>query len=75
MEQYFFRAKNNTNCFVTIKGNFVFRSIVTTNIQKTLESNTGAEQTYIISKHQMIHKRVYTYISEYYFQKWLYAYC
>ena len=37
-------AKKDTNSFVK-QGNFVFRSIVTTDIQKTLEStNTGAEQ-------------------------------
>jgi len=47
-----FWAKKNTNCFVAIKSNFVFSSIVTTNIQKTLQpTNTGAEHTYIISKH------------------------
>ena len=33
-----FGTKNYTNCFVGIKGNLVFSSIVTTNIQKTLES-------------------------------------
>ena len=45
-----FLAKNNTNCFVTIKSDFVFCSIVTTNIQKTLQPvSTGAEHTYIIS--------------------------
>ena len=49
---YFFWAKQNTNCFVTIKSDFVFTSIVTTNIQTTLQpTNTGAEHTHIISKH------------------------
>ena len=49
---YTFLDKKNTNCFVTIKMDFVFSSIVTTDIQKTLQStNTGAEHTYIISKH------------------------
>jgi len=47
-----FGAKKNTSCFVTIKGNFVFSCIFTTNIQKTWEStNTGDEHAYIISKH------------------------
>jgi len=36
-------AKKNTNCLLA-KSDFVFSSIVTTNIQKTLEfTNTGAE--------------------------------
>jgi len=49
---YTFWAKKNTNCFVTIESDFVFSSIATTNIQKTLQpTNTGAEHTYIISKH------------------------
>ena len=49
---YFFWAKKNTNCFVTIKSDFEFSSTVTTNIQKILQpTNTGAEHTYIISKH------------------------
>jgi len=48
---YTFLEKKNTNCFVTIKNDFVFSSIITTNIQKTLQpTNTGAEHTYIISK-------------------------
>ena len=54
MEQLFvlFWAKKNTNCFVAIKSDFVFSSIVTTDIQKTLQpTNTEAELTYIISKH------------------------
>jgi len=47
-----FWAKKNTNCFVTIKNEFVFSSIITTNIQKTMQpTNTGAEHPYIISKH------------------------
>jgi len=49
MEQvgYTFWGKNNTDCCVAIKGNFVFSSIVTTKILKTLEStNTGAEHAY-----------------------------
>jgi len=47
MEQvvYNFLAKKNTKCFVAVKSNFVFSSIVRTNIQKTLQpANTGAEQ-------------------------------
>jgi len=54
MEQvvYTFLGKKNTNGFVAIKSDFVFSSIITTNIQKTLQPiNTGAEHTYIISKH------------------------
>jgi len=44
--------KNKTNCFVTIKNDFVFSSIITTNIQKTLQpTNAGAEHTYIIRKY------------------------
>ena len=44
-----FGATKSTNCFVTIKGDFVFSRIVTTDIQKTLEStNTGSEHTYLI---------------------------
>jgi len=51
---YIFWAKKNTNYFVTVKSDFVFSSIVTTNIQKTLQPvNTGAEHTYIISKHYL----------------------
>jgi len=47
----------NTDCFVAIKSDFVFSSIVTTHIQKTLESTgTRAEHTYISSKHYVIHK-------------------
>jgi len=47
-----FLGKKNTNCFVAIKSDFVFSSIVTTDIQKTLQpTNTEAELTYIISKH------------------------
>ena len=54
-----FWVKKNTNCFDTIKSDFVFSSIVTTNIQKTLQPiNAGAEHTYIISKHQMIHNHI-----------------
>ena len=52
MEQvvYTFWAKKNTNCFVEIRSDFVFSSIVTTNIQKTLHpTNTGAQHIYIIS--------------------------
>jgi len=46
-----FWAKKNTN-FVANKSDFVFSSIVSTNIQKTLQlTNTGAEHTYVISKH------------------------
>jgi len=49
---YTFWEKKNTNCFVTIKGDFVFSRMATTNIKKTLEStNTGAEDTYITSTH------------------------
>jgi len=47
MEQVVFNfgGKKEHQFFATIKGNFVFSSIVTTNIQKTLEStNTGVEQ-------------------------------
>jgi len=54
MEQvvHTFWAKKNTSGFVAIKSDFVFSSIVTTNIQKTLQpTNTGAEHTHIISKH------------------------
>jgi len=48
---YTFWAKKNTSCFVTIKNDFVFSSIITTNVQKTLQpTNTGDEHTYIISK-------------------------
>jgi len=39
-----FLAKKNTNGFVAIKGDFVFSSIVTTNLQKTLQP--GAEHIY-----------------------------
>jgi len=47
-----FWAKKNTSCFVTIKSDFMLSSIITTHIQKTLQpTNTGAEHTYIISKH------------------------
>jgi len=35
-------AKKNTNCFVTIKGDFVNSRTVTTNIQKTLNSTTDS---------------------------------
>jgi len=48
-----------TNCFDTIKSDFVFSSTFTTNIPKTLQpTNTGAEHTYIISKHQVIHNHI-----------------
>jgi len=46
MEQvvYAFCDKKYTSCFATIKGDFMFSSIV---ITKTLQSpNTGAEHTY-----------------------------
>ena len=47
---YTFLGKKNTNRFVTIKNDFVLSSIITTNIQKTLQpTNTGAEHTYISS--------------------------
>jgi len=37
-----FWAKKNTSCFVAIKSDFVFSSIVTTNIQKTLQPRGGS---------------------------------
>jgi len=49
---YTFLGKKEHQFFVTIKSDFVFSSIVTTNIQQTLQpTTTGAEHTYIISKH------------------------
>jgi len=54
MEQvvYTFGTKRTLIVFVITKGDFVFSSIVITNIQKTLQStNAGPEHTYIISKH------------------------
>jgi len=49
---YTFLCKKEHHFFVTIKSDFVFNSIVTTNIQKTLPpTNTGTEHSYIISKH------------------------
>jgi len=48
---YTFLGKKEYQFFVAIKSNFVFNSIVTTNIQKTSQpSNTRAEHAYIISK-------------------------
>ena len=45
-------------CF-KFKIDFMFSRIVTKNIQKTLQpTNTGAEHTYIISKHKMIHNHI-----------------
>jgi len=61
MEQvvYTFLGKKNTNYFAAIKSDLVFSSIVTANMQKTLQStNTGAEHTHIISKHYMIRNHV-----------------
>jgi len=46
-----FLGKKEHQLFCAIKSNFVFSSIVTTDIQKTLQpTNTGAEHAYIISK-------------------------
>jgi len=44
-------TKNYTNHFVAINSDFVFSSIIITNIQKTLNSsNSRANHTYIISE-------------------------
>ena len=49
---YTFLGKKEHQFLVAIESNFVFSSIVTTNIQKTLQStNTEAEHTHTISKH------------------------
>jgi len=45
----FLDKKEFTKCFVTIKGDFMFSSIVTTNIQKTLESTILGLNTHISS--------------------------
>jgi len=52
MEQvvYTFLGKKNTSCSVAIESDFVFNSIVITNIWKTLQpAKTGAEHTHISS--------------------------
>jgi len=44
-------TKNYTNHFVAINSDFVFSSIIITNIQKTLNSsNSRANHTYMISE-------------------------
>jgi len=48
---YTFEGKNNTTCFVTIEGDFLFNSIVTTNTFGRSWSPLILEHTYIIRKY------------------------
>jgi len=57
---YFLGQKRTPIVLSQLKGDFVFISLVTTNIQKMLQStNAGAEHTYITSKHQIIHSHIH----------------
>ena len=56
----FWTKRNTKCCFVTIKNDFVFSSIVTTYIQKTLQpTDTGAEHTDIYNQQTLDDSRSY----------------
>jgi len=53
------RGKNHTDCFFSIKNNFIFSKIITTNIHKVLEATEAGTKTHINHQQTVHHSQPY----------------